>query len=103
MLSIHDITFLSPSGREKTVRGFWDGAITWKVRFMPDELGTWTFSSISSDKNNSDLPSVRGKFECSQNESELDIYHRGNLIQPKGTYHLSHADGTPFFWAACKA
>jgi len=52
---------------------------------MPNELGTWTFSSISSDKNNSGLHSVSGKFECSQNESELDIYQRGNLIQPKGT------------------
>ncbi len=98
-----DITFSSPSGREKTVRGFWDGGRNWKVRFMPDEVGVWNFRSISSDTNNSGLHEVKGTFECIENESELDIYQKGNLIQPKGTYHLSLADGTPFFWTACTA
>lgn len=102
-VSTFDITFRSPSGRKKTVRGFWDGGKVWKVRFMPDELGTWTFESVSSDKNNSGLHDVSGTFECIENESELDIYRKGNLIQPKGSYHLSHADGTPFFWTACTA
>lgn len=98
-----DITFTSPSGREKTVRGFWDGGRTWKVRFMPDELGTWTFKSVSSDKNNPGLHDVSGTFECIENESDLDIYQKGNLTHTKGTYHLSYADGTPFFWTACTA
>ena len=47
-VGVFDITFTSPSGRMKTVRGFWDGGTTWKVRFMPDEIGTWTFHTISS-------------------------------------------------------
>ncbi|MEB2782972.1 DUF4038 domain-containing protein [Algoriphagus sp. C2-6-M1] len=98
-----DIMFISPSGQEKTVRGFWDGGRTWKVRFMPNEVGTWTFKTTSSDKSNSGLHEVSGTFECIENQSELDVYQKGNLIQPKGTYHLSHADGTPFFWTACTA
>jgi hypothetical protein len=98
-----DITFTSSSGREKTVRGFWDGGRDWKVRFMPDEVGEWHYKSISSDKSNSGLHGVTGTFTCTENASELDIYRKGNLIQPKGTYHLSHADGTPFFWTACTA
>lgn len=102
-ISTFDITFSSPSGREKNVRGFWDGGRTWKVRFMPDEVGTWSFKSISSDDTNQGLHEVSGTFECVENESELDIYQKGKLIQPKGTYHLSYADGTPFFWTACTA
>ncbi len=98
-----DITFTSPSGRSKTVRGFWDGGKKWKVRFMPDEIGKWSFLSTSSDKNNRGLNGVEGTFECVANLSDLDIYRKGPLIQPTGTYHLSHADGTPFFWTACTA
>src|SRR5688572_29798155 len=37
----------SPSGKEHTVPGFWDGGRTWKVRFMPDEVGTWVYSTVS--------------------------------------------------------
>ena len=102
-VSTFDITFSSPSGRVKTVRGFWDGGRTWKVRFMPDEIGQWTFRSISSDKGNSGLHEVTGSFDCIESTSLMDIYQKGNLVQPKGTYHLSHADGTPFFWTACTA
>lgn len=102
-ISTFDITFISPSGQQKTVRGFWDGGRTWKVRFMPDEIGTWTFKTISSDKSNSGLHEVSNTFECVANQNELAIYQKGSLIQPKGTYHLSHADGTPFFWTACTA
>ncbi|WP_296705597.1 DUF4038 domain-containing protein [Algoriphagus sp.] len=98
-----DITFSSPSGRQKTVRGFWDGGRTWKVRFMPDEVGTWTFTSISSDKENSGLHEVNGTFECIENDSELDLFQKGNIVHPKGTYHLSHSNGDPFFWTACTA
>ncbi|WP_057936300.1 apiosidase-like domain-containing protein [Algoriphagus resistens] len=102
-VSTFDITFISPSGREKTLRGFWDGGRNWKVRFMPDELGEWSFISSSSDKSNSGLDGVKGTFKCVENGSDLDIYRKGPLVQPKGTYHLSHADGTPFFWTACTA
>lgn len=102
-VSTFDITFSSPSGRQRTVRGFWDGGRTWKVRFMPDELGTWTFKSISSDKENAGLHDVSGTFECIENDSDLDLYQKGNIIHPKGTYHLSHSNGTPFFWTACTA
>ncbi|MCE7057507.1 DUF4038 domain-containing protein [Algoriphagus sp. AGSA1] len=102
-VSTFDVTFTSPSGRSKTVRGFWDGGKKWKVRFMPDEVGKWSFLSTSSDKNNPGLHGVEGVFECVTNSSDLDIYRKGSLTQPKGTYHLSHADGTPFFWTACTA
>ena len=34
----------SPSGIEHRVKGFFYGKDLWKVRFRPDEAGTWTYS-----------------------------------------------------------
>lgn len=95
-----EIEFTSPSGKKKTVRGFWDGGTVWKVRFMPDELGNWTYESTSSDQSNTGLHHVTGAFECIVNDSELDLYQKGPIIHQKGSYHLSHLDGSPFFWTA---
>src|SRR5437870_933290 len=39
------VEFSSPSGRQRVVPGFWDGGRTWRVRFLPDEEGTWRFRS----------------------------------------------------------
>src|SRR5262245_50607388 len=33
----------SPTGRRRAVDGFWDGGATWRVRFMPFEVGTWRY------------------------------------------------------------
>ncbi|EAZ83020.1 apiosidase-like domain-containing protein [Algoriphagus machipongonensis] len=102
-VSEFDVKFISPSGREQVVRGFWDGGSTWRVRFMPDEIGTWQFSTSASDKNNTGLNGVKGSFNCIENDSPLNLFQKGNIIHTKGTYHLSYADGTPFFWTACTA
>jgi hypothetical protein len=98
-----DITFSSPTERQHRVYGFWDGGTSWKVRFMPDETGSWSWNSVCSDQGNSGLHNQSGNFECILNESQLTIYHRGAIQHPKGKYYLSHRDGTPFFWSACTA
>lgn len=95
--------FTSPTGRVKKINGFWDGGRDWKVRFCPDEKGTWTFETVCSDAQNKGLHGVKGSFECVANESRLDIHTKGGIIRPKGCYYLTHADGTPFFFAACTA
>jgi len=97
------VQFTSPSGRLREINGFWDGDRAWKVRFCPDEPGTWTFVSECSDKENQGLHDVKGSFDCVAHDSNLDIYSRGSLARPKGAYHLAHSDGTPFFWCACTA
>ncbi len=38
-------TFRGPGGATYRVQGFWDGGRTWKVRFMPDRPGRWTFET----------------------------------------------------------
>ncbi len=97
------VEFTSASKRARIILGFWDGGTTWKVRFCPDELGTWTYKTACSDMENSGLHEQSGQFECIPNDSGLDIYKHGSIQRVKGEYHLSHADGTPFFWVACTA
>jgi len=98
-----DITFISPTGRQRRVYGFWDGGHKWKVRFMPDELGQWSWKSACSDKENAGLHDKSGSFLCVSNESQLAIYKLGAIVHPAGKYHLSYSDGTPYFWVGCTA
>ena len=53
--------FRSPSGRSLTQGGFYAGNQVWKIFFMPDEIGTWTFRTQSPD---SDLDGKHGSFAC---------------------------------------
>ncbi len=92
--------FISPTGVKRKVRGFWDGDNTWKVRFQPNEIGSWSWKSSCSDKENSTLHGLEGAFECLPNDSKLAIYKHGAIRHAKGKYHFSHSDGTPFFWVA---
>ncbi|MBT6767290.1 MAG: DUF5060 domain-containing protein, partial [Prolixibacteraceae bacterium] len=95
------IFFTAPSGRTKTVRGFWDGGTDWKVRFLPDETGEWNWETECSDKENSGLNNQSGKFECVPNETKENIFQKGVIQHEPGKYYLSYSDGTPFFWLAC--
>ena len=36
-------------GQTVKVEGFYDGNSTWKVRLMPNETGTWSFTTLSKD------------------------------------------------------
>ncbi len=92
------VTFTAPSGREKTVRGFWDGGRSWKVRFMPDETGEWRFVSACSDDDNTGLHGAGGSFVCVEGNGGSDVLTRGAVSRMPGAYHLAHADGTPFLW-----
>ena len=76
-------------GKETTVDGFYDGHQTWKIRFMPETSGTWTFTTISID---SDLNGKSGSFVAdrpgSGNHGPVVVHNQ---------YHFAYADGTPLF------
>ena len=55
------VRFTSPSGRTIDHLGFYAGGGHWKVYFMPDELGEWTFRTRSPD---GDLDQQSGSFVC---------------------------------------
>ena len=59
--------FTSPNGRVVDFLGFYDGdgkggqtGAIWKQRFMPDEVGTWSYELTFTDG----APGKRGRFEC---------------------------------------
>lgn len=74
--------------RALTVEGFYDGEGTYKVRFMPDELGAWTWMTKSNDAQ---LNGKSGAFECVAPQ-------KGNRgpVSVRDDYHFGYADGTPY-------
>lgn len=54
-------SFNRPSGGTLTVPLFWDGGASWKLRFSPDAIGTWTWSVSSAD---SGLNGQSGQFSA---------------------------------------
>ncbi len=83
----------------KSVRvdGFFDGVESasgagrgvFRLRFMPNELGRWDFTTES---NAAELDRVSGSFEC----AEPTGGNHGPVSVSRGV-HFSYADGTPFF------
>ncbi|MDW7690673.1 DUF4038 domain-containing protein [Flammeovirgaceae bacterium SG7u.111] len=104
---LYDVTFnadfVSPTGRTIKINGFWGGENNWKIRFAPDELGVWTFTTNCSEKTNLGLHGKKGSFTCVKSESSLPLFQKGAITRSKGAYHLTYSDGTPFFWTACTA
>ena len=74
--------------RALTVEGFYDGDGAYKVRFMPDDEGTWTWTTASGAPQ---LDGKSGAFECvAPGEG-----NRGP-VSVRDDYHFGYANGTPF-------
>ncbi len=75
--------------RTVNVPGFYDGAGVYRVRFMPDSTGEWSYETVS---NADSLAGKTGSFQCvapaEGNHGPVQVAH---------TFHFQHADGTPFF------
>src|SRR5687767_2506061 len=56
------VTFTSPSRQTRTVAGFWDGGVTWRVRFSPDEPGRWTYATSAAPESDGGLHAQQGTF-----------------------------------------
>lgn len=95
-----EATFTAPSGRSVTVDGFWDGELDWRVRFMPDELGKWTWTTRCSDAANRGLNARMGSFTCHPANGGTRFGQHGTVQVSPDKRHLTHADGTPFLWLA---
>lgn len=75
--------------RQVEVSGFYDGAGTYRLRFMPDEVGFWKFTTQS---NVEALNGLSGEFECvpatGQNHGPVGVHRQ---------FRFAYADGTPYF------
>jgi len=56
--------FTRPDGNEVEFWGFYDGGTTWRLRFMPDQLGEWAYTARFSDGS----PGVSGTFNCVESD-----------------------------------
>ncbi|GAA3758223.1 DUF5605 domain-containing protein [Microbacterium kribbense] len=68
------------------VPGFWDGETTYRVRFLPELVGTWTWRT---EAERAGIRSASGAFTvlASAMRGAVRVAHR---------FHFAHADGTPF-------
>jgi len=69
--------------------GFYDGNGIYRIRFMPDKQGVWSYTTKS---NRSELDGKEGKFTCvepsASNHGPVRVYRK---------WHLSYADGKAYF------
>jgi hypothetical protein len=91
-------TFTKPGSKAITRPAFWDGGLTWKVRFAPPQAGLWTMTTRATDGRNSGLHHVTRTVQCDPYSGNLDIYKHGFLKVSGNGRYLTYADGTPFFY-----
>lgn len=75
--------------RTITVDGFYDGGSVFRIRFMPDTQGKWTYKTSS---NTSALNGHTGSFTCVQPRAQ-----EHGPVRVARRHHFAHADGQPFF------
>jgi hypothetical protein len=75
-------------GRTVVVDGFYDGEGIYRVRFMPDTPGTWTYETRS---NRAELNGCTGAFRCGEARG---LNH--GPVRVHNTFHFAYADGTPY-------
>ena len=75
--------------RTVDVKGFYDGEGNYRIRFMPDSTGTWSYKTTSSA---AELNGHASQFTCTPpkpgNHGPVTTAHQ---------FHFEHADGTPYF------
>lgn len=55
-----NVTYTKPDSSTVNFWGFYDGSNTWRARFMPDQVGVWTYAANFSDGS----PGETNSFEC---------------------------------------
>lgn len=73
----------------KTVKGFYNGSGIYKIRYMPENTGTWKYVTKSNSKR---LNGKKGEFEC--------VPATGNnfgKVEVDKQYHFKYNNGTSFY------
>lgn len=80
--------YTRPDGTEVSFWGFYDGKVRWRLRFMPDQLGTWRYQSRFTDGS----PGPSGRFECVVGDTPGTI-----CAYEHNPIWFGHRDGPSFF------
>ncbi|HSU50229.1 MAG TPA: DUF5060 domain-containing protein [Segetibacter sp.] len=71
------------------VQGFYDGNGMYKIRFMPTEIGQWTFTTKS---NQVSINNKSGSFYCTNPSA-----NNHGPVRVHGTYNFKYADGKTYY------
>jgi len=105
-----DVNFTSPRGKQFCVPGFYDGdgrggmdGAVWRIRFSADELGRWTYASVSSHKK---LDGQTGTFTVTDVPKDATGFWRTGRLEYTGTAknkirYLKFRDGSYWLKAGC--
>lgn len=69
--------------------GYYDGEGNYKIRFMPDKEGTWSYVTSSNKK---ELNNNKGSFECTAPSK-----NNHGPVRVSEIYHFKYEDGTPYY------
>jgi pectin methylesterase-like acyl-CoA thioesterase len=75
--------------RAVKVPGFYDGDGSYKIRFMPDSAGVWTYETSS---NRAELNRKTGQFDVAPAGP-----NNHGPVRVRNTWHFAYEDGTPFW------
>jgi hypothetical protein len=75
-------------GNSQTVAGFYDGDGVYRIRFMPNKLGRWKYTTES---NVAELAGKSGEFEA---VAPTEGNH--GPVRVKDTFHFGYEDGSPY-------
>ena len=105
-----DVEFRVPGGGCYRVPGFYDGdgrggldGDVWKVRFSADEIGSWTYRTISDDRQ---LNGKTGQFTVTDVSTAAEGFWRWGRLEAVGTAenairYLKFRDGPYWLKAGC--
>jgi len=93
-----EAVFIGPSGEVHKVDGFWDGTNTWRVRFSPNEIGSWKYETYCANPADGGLHLQTGRFLCTAPKHEHRFARHGPVRVHRSGRYFEHEDGTPFFW-----
>lgn len=87
----------SMEGQRVDIEGFYDGDGKYKVRFMPEKEGKWTYCTKS---NAHSMDGIEGSFTCTP-----AVGDNHGPVQVADTFHFSYKDGTRYlpFGTTCYA
>ena len=91
---------LGPNGEGFRISGFWDGQLTYRVRFALPETGEWRYRTVCGDVTNTGLHNITGSILVSKYDGTNPLYAKGWPEVSDDGHYLTHANGDPFFYLA---